>query len=121
MTSINPNSYQGPIILACAKQDSNALESQKPNLIIMPKQGSDVDSFVGISKPNAPVMASMIKPKDVINGIGIATVLLQGLKELSEKGYDLYVFWSDKFGGSKESEPQGITTVLEPQYCSDEM
>ena len=86
----------------------------------MPKQGSGVDSFVGMSNPNTPIMAS-IKPQDVINSIGLATVLLQGLKELSEKGYDLYVFWSDKFGGSKESESQKLMTVLEPQYCSDEM
>jgi propanediol dehydratase large subunit len=73
------------------------------------------DCFAMSDNPKCFIAASKVSPKDVAAGIGVATSILIGLKQLAQAGFDVWDTFVDRFGKPKTpEEEQALRALLAP-------
>jgi propanediol dehydratase large subunit len=77
------------------------------------------DTFAMSDKPLG-IVATKISPKDVATGIGVATSILIGLKQLAQAGFDVWDTFVERFGKPKTpEEEQALRALLAPNTVNN--
>jgi propanediol dehydratase large subunit len=73
------------------------------------------DSFAMSDNSKSFIAAAKVSPKDVAEGIGVATSILLGLKQLAQAGFDVWDTFVERFGKPKTpEEEQALREILAP-------